>query len=271
MTSEQLHDGSDEAIGAYLAGELSPAEVADLERHLLTCDGCWVEVDAGRRGRALVQQVREPVPDDLRARVMAAVAAEQREGVAAEIPVAPQASPSQRARPQRARPQRAGRASWWRRPAIRLLTPVLAGAVAAGIVVGVAVVRGLDDDMPAAVVAAVEGYQGERLPGSRVPDSGAPDLSMLKMDPMGAGTGMLGDQMVTGYAYEDTMGRRLVVYYSKEPFQMPQTSDEEPPPGYELMTTSSVTVFCSRAPHTVLVLGEDHDLVMQAAGELDLV
>lgn len=57
----------------YVSGELSRRAVHWFEHHLLDCDDCWREVAAGRAGRRLAEEAREPAPAGLRDRVRAAV------------------------------------------------------------------------------------------------------------------------------------------------------------------------------------------------------
>jgi hypothetical protein len=230
------HDHSDAAIGAYLAGELPAVQREAFEHHLLTCDACWADVDAGRRGRALVEQAREPVPAYLSGQVIAAVA----------------------------------KGSGRRRPRI----PVLAtGAVVLVVALVAAVVAWSvrPDAQPAPIALAVAGYRADRLPGPSIPDQAGPDLTGLRLVEAGAGTGQLAGQPVTGYAYRDETGRRILIYRSAQPFPMP-TGSAHPtgPDGAAAATYYGVTVLCSRHPHTLLVLGDDALLVWQVAAALDV-
>ena len=63
------------AAAAYLVGELGRRQRERLEAHLLTCEACWQEVQAARRGRALAESAREVAPQHLRDRVRATVEA----------------------------------------------------------------------------------------------------------------------------------------------------------------------------------------------------
>jgi hypothetical protein len=230
------HDPDDATIGAYLAGELPPAQRDALERHLLTCDRCWTEVDAGRRGRALVEQAREPAPDRLRARVHAAVAAQ--------------------------RPRR--------RPRTRVLVAAALTLITA-VAVAVAVRTANPASQPPQITLAVAGYQADRLPGSGIPAQAAPNLSALQLVETGAGTGHLAGQPVTGYAYRDQTGRRILLYLSDQPFPMPERADHPTgPDGAATVRHRGVSVLCSRQPYQALVLGDDKHLVWRVATALDL-
>lgn len=231
------HDHDDTTVGGYLAGELPPEQRDAFEQHLLTCDRCWAEIDAGRRGRALAEQAREPTPRQLRDQVLAALAAQQ---------------PSRR------------------RPRARILVAAAVAVVAVLTVAVVAIGTIGADAQPAQIAAAVAGYRDDRLPGSGIPERAGPDLTALRLVETGAGAGRLAGQPVTGYAYRDGAGRRLLIYLSDRPFPMPDPVDGADPTGAALATHRGVVVLCSRAPHTALVLGEDEHLVWQAATALDL-
>jgi hypothetical protein len=230
------HDHNDATIGAYLAGELPTAPREAFEHHLLTRDACWADVDASRRGRTLVEHAREPAPDHLRDQVTAAVA------------------------------KRSGRRN--------SRIPVLA-TIAAALVVALAAAVGVWSTRPAAQPApislAVAGYRADRLPGPGIPDQAGPDLTGLHLVEAGAGTGQLGGQPVTGYAFRDQTGRRILIYRSQQPFPMPAGSAHPTgPDGAAAATYHGVTVLCSRHPHTLLVLGDDPRLVWWVATALNL-
>src|SRR5687767_4095348 len=86
------HD-PERAAAAYLGGELRRRQRARFEAHLLACDDCWWEVQAGRQGRALAESLRQAAPPHLRDRVRATV----------EVEVAAS----------HARPARRGARRWW--------------------------------------------------------------------------------------------------------------------------------------------------------------
>jgi len=64
---------SERQIIAYLAGDLDDDARSDFERHLLGCESCWTAVRDDRRGRELVEQLRELAPSGLADRVRANV------------------------------------------------------------------------------------------------------------------------------------------------------------------------------------------------------
>ncbi len=241
-----IHDPAqrEQAAAHFLGGELRPRARRAFERHLLACEDCWHEVELGRAGRALAESAREVAPPYLRDRLRAVV---EEESVGA--------LPEQR----RARPR-------WHRPV----------ALAAGVasVLGVAVAlqpRAADGPSPDAVVAAVADFRAQRLPGTRMPQAPAPDLSVVHLRTSGAAAGVVGGRPVTAYAYRDDAGRDLIVYLSRDPFPradsaVSMTSADGP----WTAQVQGITVLCARSPHALLVLGRDRTLVLAAARALDV-
>ncbi len=228
------HD-PESAAAAYLAGEHPDRQ--EFEAHLLDCDNCWGEVAQGRRGRDLAESARELAPAALRESIRAAVAAEPR------------------------------RRSRWPRVAAAAVAvaAVLAGTVAVW-------PRQVPQPQPSAIAAAVDGYRAGQLPGRQIPVRAAPDLAQVALSPVGAGAGQVGGVPVTAYAYRDTAGRRLLVYVSEQPFPTARGARQlVGPDGPWVVDTQGVTVLCARQPHALLVLGDDPQLVRQAAVALDVV
>jgi hypothetical protein len=234
---------------AYLAGELSADEHGAYEEHLLACEECWAEVEVGRRGRSLVEQVREQAPPRLRQMVV-------------ELASLPQPAPGRAL----LEPLRGG----WRRRRLRLVAGAAAVLVLLGGVLASAVIaehRGRSEPYD----VAVSGFLDNRLPGSRIPGPPAPDLSQLRFSETAAGAGELGGLPVNAYAYRDQTGRRLIVYLGARPFPIPEGAEHyEGVDGSWVTHARGVAVLCGRAPHTALILGEDERTVMAAAQLLDL-
>lgn len=106
-------------LSAYLDGELSPEEMADVRRHLAGCEACAAELEGLRFTKRLLGRLESPtLPRDFAA------------GLWARID----------------RPERR-RWTWWPRPAM-----ALAAVVLALILVGVPLVRGHLDRLKAAEV-----------------------------------------------------------------------------------------------------------------------
>lgn len=68
------HDPERDAA-AYLGGGIRARRRRRFEDHLMECEDCWREVEAGRLGRRLAESTRELAPQALRETVRAAVAA----------------------------------------------------------------------------------------------------------------------------------------------------------------------------------------------------
>ncbi len=191
------------AVAAYVSGELvdDSAHTA-FEAHLLACEDCWSEVEAGRCGRELVERAREAAPDQLRERILTMTV-----------------------------PRAHGR-----RPLLLSAAAACLAVVVAAIVAGVALHRGPEEP----VAAAVAGYRTEQLPGSGMPENPAPDLSRLGFAATAAGTGRL---EVAEYADPDASW---------------------------LTHEQGIAVLCGRHPHVTLVVGQDDQLVREAAVLLDV-
>ena len=248
------HDPETLAV-RYLGGELDAAARAEAEAHLLACEACWTEVALGREGRSLAESTREVAPPGLRDRLRAVVV-DAAAAVPAGVPArAPGTAPRRTRRPR-------GRA--------RVLLAAAALLVAAGVGVG-AVLRDARPAQDAVVTAAARDVSAGRLPGDGVPTLPAPDLGDLSMAPVGGASGSLGGVDVTGYTYRDGTGRELVVYVSDTSFPRPADArDLAGPDGPWLAVSEGLAVLCARAPHDLLVLGDDPQLVRAAAEALDV-
>ncbi|HYZ93980.1 MAG TPA: anti-sigma factor [Actinomycetota bacterium] len=226
---------SEATSAAYLAGELADGDSKDFEQHLLECDDCWADLDEARRGLTAVESLRELAPSHLRAAV--------RHGTPA---------------------RGSGRSH---RVALALAAGV---AVVAGI--GAGVVLALRPSEPSVIAAAVAGYIDDELPGARMPKAPPPDLTSLRLADIGAGAGRIEGVTVTAYAYRDPTGRRLMVYVGTTAFPMPRRAHMFHGPDGPWMThTGGVMLLASRTPHTVLIVGEDDELVHDAAVALDVM
>lgn len=231
------HDPETSAA-AYLAHELDEAAHAAYEQHLLTCDVCWAEVHAGRRGRHIAEQAREQAPAELWAQILDTFTA----------------APSPRTAT---------------RPARRILATAAAALTLVAVAVGVHLTTASHQPQP--INAAVTGYLQDRLPGSGIPATAGPDLTQLQLTSTAASTGNLAGLPVGAYGYRDDTGRRLLIYVSDRPFPMPGNAQHpDDPAGGWLAHDQGVAVFCSRAPHKTLIVGDDEQLVRSAARLLDL-
>lgn len=213
--------------------------------HLLGCTDCWSEVDRGRRGRALAESVRTAAPAALRGRVRGLVEAEH-----LDVHRAPSG-------PRRSSPR-------W------LLPAGLAVGVAAALALVLTLGGGPTE--PPALRRAVADFSAERLPGPQLPEQRAPDLSQLDLQPAGAGGGSYPGLDVDGYAYRDPVGRRVVLYLSDEPFpQAPGAQRLAGADGPWIVRRGDVFVLCARLPRSLLVVGEDAELVRSTAGALGVL
>ena len=235
------HDPERDA-SAYLGGQMSPARRVRFSEHLLSCDACWSEVGHGQQGRRLLESTRSVAPAHLRERVR--VIAE-----ATELPSLP--------------PRRWPSVVVGRRAALALTASAV---VAVGVAwTGTAVLDEPPVDPPA-VQAAVADFLARELPGRELPANGAPDLSALQLRAVGAGGGQYDGLEVDGYAYRDDAGRRVALYLSAKPF--PTAAGAQAlagPDGPWTVRRGDVVVLCARAPHALLIVGEDDELVRSTA------
>ncbi len=239
------HD-TERSAALFLGGDMTPAERNSFSSHLLECAQCWSEVDLARRGRGLAEGIRTAAPAVLRDRVRGLVDAESLHGNT----------------PSRWRSHAAGR-----RWLLQAGVPVAAAAVVALILT-----VGGGTTEPPSLRAAVADFTAQRLPGAQLPHQRAPDLSQLRLQPVGAGGGSYAGLDVDGYAYRDAAGRRVVVYLSDKPF--PQAPGAERLAGKDgpwVAQRGDVVLLCARQPHALLVVGQDDELVRSAASALGVL
>lgn len=240
MSHDPEHDAA-----RLLGGVMPAAEQRCFSEHLLTCPQCWDEVEQGRRGRNLAEATRTVAPPALRDRIRGLVEADSL------------GAPSALAPPQRPR----------RRWLLAAGVPVAAAAVVALILTS-----GGGTAEPPSLRAAVADFSAQRLPGSQLPEQRAPDLTQLKLQPIGAGGGTYAGLDVDGYAYRDPAGRRIVLYISDEPFpEAPGAELLAGPDGPWVVHRGDVVVLCARVPHALLVVGQDDQLVRSTADVLGVL
>jgi len=264
------HD-SETAAADYLGGGLRPRAVRAFERHLLGCERCWQEVDEGRAGRRLAESARQVAPSELREQLRAVIAS----AVSADASGAGRFASREPIRPSWRGPGRsAGQLAALRAGRLTWITAggglALAG-LASLVVIAAQPGRSGSPRQPAAISAAVADFRALRLPGTGVPRAAAPDLSQVKLRPMGAAAGVVAGRVVPTYAYRDSAGRDLLIYLSQEPF--PTAAGAERlggPDGPWIAGARGVTVLCARSPHAVLVLGLDRRLVLEVARTLNV-
>jgi len=236
------HDPERDAA-RFLGGAMPVEDSAAFSAHLLRCADCWSEVEQARRGRSLAESVRTAASPALRDRVRGLVDADR-------LDVDD--------------PARRGRRRW--------LLPVGLPVAAAAAVALVVALGGSGTPEPPSLRQAVADYSAERLPGAQLPEQRAPDLTALRLQPVGAGGGSYAGLEVDGFAYLDPAGRRVVLYVSDDPFpEAPgaqQLSDEDGP---WVVRRGDVTVLCARLPHALLVVGEDDRLVRSTAQALGVL
>jgi hypothetical protein len=214
--------------------------------HLLDCADCWTELDQARRGRSLAESTRTAAPAALRERVRGLVEAES-------------SGPDTAAWPS----SRTSRRRWF----LPVGVPTAAAAVISLILI---FDSGTSD--PPSLRQAVADFHAEQLPGSQLPSQLAPDLSQLQLHPVGAGGGTYAGLEVDGYAYRDPAGRRVVLYLSDESFpEAPGAQRLAGEDGPWVAQRGDVVILCARMPHSLLVVGQDDQLVRSTASALGVL
>lgn len=239
------HDAEGDAA-AFLGGVMSTPDRERFSSHLLACARCWSEVELARRGRSLAEATRTAAPAALRDRVRGLVEAD---GVTDEPVV-----------PFRSRPP--GR-RWLLQAGVPL-------AAAAAIALILTVGGGTSE--PPSLREAVADYTAQQLPGAQLPGQRAPDLSQMRLQPVGSGGGSYAGLDVDGYAYQDPAGRRIVLYMSDKAFpEAPGAQRLAGPDGPWVARRGDVIVLCARLPHALLVIGQDEELVRSTASALGVM
>lgn len=219
--------------GAYLAGDLEPAQRAWFEAHLVACEQCWAQVRDARRGRALAEALRETAPQSLRetVRALAAAADPAAEGATPEVAAG--------ARPRRSRGSRIRRRAWGR--------TLIAGAATIallGIAVGATSVlsSGSDPDPHEQVLhAAVAVYANaiEVAAPSRPPVTRIGPLALHT-----TGTATLAGHAVTVFRYGGPAGDQVVLIRSPQPFPRAHTAHDVPGGSGWLGDVAGTAVYC---------------------------
>jgi Putative zinc-finger len=220
---------------AYLGGELRRGQREWFEAHLLACDDCWHEVQAGRRGRTLGESVREVAPQRLRERVRATVAA---------TPAAH---------------RRAAR----RRGVVAAAVAVVAAAASGGLLLA------RPPAQPPAIAAAVASFRAG-APGSASTAEAPPARQLGDLRWRGSGRGDLAGLPVAVHRYQDAAGHRVVLLRADRRF--PEAAGARPMPDGAtwLAELDGVVLFCADRPAPSLVVGQDRAEVLLAARRLGL-
>jgi len=299
MRHDRGHDRHDpqRAAAAYLAGELDRRQREQFEAHMLDCDGCWREVTAGRRGRALAESLREVAPQQLRERIRATIAAsvatDATADATADIVVA------SRRRPRQRRPRRASRWRWRVRTvpgAVALLVGLLVlGLGSGGLLAAWEHRHGQRsqamlqrETQPAAIAAAVAEYR-DGMRGWPPPSLGAgagvpPARQLGRLTWRESRQGTLAGMPVVAHAYQDAAGHRLVVLVAMPGQTFPpavgarQLASGAGAGGGVATGTGTawtaqvggVVLVCADHPAPSLVVGADQVEVLAAAQRLGL-
>lgn len=252
------HDSERDAA-RFLGADMTQVEREQFSSHLLECAQCWSEVDQARRGRTVAEATRAAAPAALRDRVRGLVEAD-RLGAHTSLDA------------QVASPEPTTSSSLLSRLTRRRWLVSAGGPVAAAAALALILILGGGTSEPPSLRQAVADFTAQRLPGAQLPAQRAPDLSQLRLQPVGAGGGTYAGLDVDGYAYRDPAGRRVVLYLSDKPF--PEAPGAERLAGKDgpwVAQRGDVVVLCARNPHALLVVGQDDELVRSTAFALGVL
>ncbi len=236
------HDPESDAA-RFLGGVMPVEDSHAFSAHLLRCADCWSEIEQARRGRSLAESVRTAASPALRDRVRGLVDADRLDA---------------------GDPARRGPRRW--------LLPVGLPVAAAAAIALIVALASSGTPEPPSLRQAVADYTAERLPGAQLPEQRAPDLTALRLQPVGAGGGSYAGLEVDGFAYLDPAGRRVVLYMSDDPFpEAPGAQQLSGDDGPWVVRRGDVTILCARLPHALLVVGQDDRLVRSTAQALGVL
>ena len=231
MGGVMSHDPERNAA-AYLAGELNRPARAKFEQHLVDCERCWREVQAGRAGRTLAESLRETAPAPLRDRIRAV----------ASVPPMPTPTPAL-APAATFRHERPGRS----------FRPYLLGIAAATVGVVALVLAFVIPDQrqaqPAPIVAAATLLEHGVPKGNNSAAAAPPTRRIGAFDWTGSTTRNLAGVAATVHSYVGPAGHHLLVITSRE--LMPRATgarDIAPAPSWIATVnaaTTTVTMICA--------------------------
>jgi hypothetical protein len=230
-------DGHDRLLGAFLAGDLDPAQARQWDEHLLGCERCWSAAREDRAGRQAAGLLHRAAPPGLADRVAFAV-----EMAAAGHPGD---------RPGRARP-----GGWraWRRLAG-------AAAVAAGLaltLLAVLLPGHPAGSVPAAVAAVARYAQAVPPPGREPPGGPGTPVQVGRPETLTAGS-----QRITVRVWK-LGGTEAVVATSGQQFPMPSGAQDGTGGMAWQMRLGRLGLYCVNGPRSELVAAPVPDAELAA-------
>ena len=217
---------------AYLAGGLSRRRKRLFEEHILECEDCWHEVEAGRRGRAVAEAARELAPQSLRERVRTSVASLESEAI----------------------PR-----SWPR------LTVLVSVALIALVVFALGQLRTSQPEAIDAILASFEGNERVGAPEDATLPNRLGDLDLSSVT-----VGEIEGMEVVIHSYEDPAGHRVDVYQSGEPFPVAAGAEHSSDGQTWRAISDGLVLFCADDPIPSLVVGDDGRELALAVDRLGL-
>lgn len=223
------HDPERDAA-AYLGGLMSRHKRRRFEAHIVDCEDCWAEVDAGRKGRALAESARELAPQQLRERVRTAVES---------------LDPGTR------------RPRW-----------VLATAVIGVAVIAAATYVVSRPDQPPVIAAVLTSFEEARDVGTSISPSHPRKLGHMSL--VGTARREIGGVDVVIHRYSDPSGAELSIYEAEQQWPVAVGAEHDPASHTWTASIEGVVVLCATEPVPMLVVSESGRDVQMAAAALGL-
>lgn len=223
------HDPERDAA-AYLGGLMSRRKRRRFEAHIVDCENCWAEVDAGRKGRALAESARELAPQQLRERVRAAVESIE---------------------------------PGTRRPRWVLATATVVVAILAATAYFVS-----RPEQPAVISAVLTIFDEERALGTSVSPHLPRNLGHMSL--VATERRAIDGVDVVIHRYSDPAGADLSIYEAEEQWPVAVGAEHDPESGTWTASVGGVVVLCATEPVPLLVVSESGRDVQMAAAVLGL-
>jgi hypothetical protein len=204
----------------YLTGQMSRRRRRTFEEHMLSCEECWREVEAARRGRALAESGKEVAPQFLRERVRASMEASE---------------PA---------------------PGYSRRRVAVAGSVAMLLIAAAAVpllVRG--EEQPREIEAILADFHNDAMSGDPV----APELPAKVGDLVliGARSKWMDGMEVKAHVYRDQAGHEVSVYLGDDIFPEAEGAERERYVDGWTAELDGAVIYCTDWPEPLMVVGDN--------------
>lgn len=230
-----MHHDPEQLAARFLDGAMRRPERWRFERHLVECSDCWAQVQRARDGRNAAESLRVVAPARVRDRIRAIP-----ELAEAAEPLVPRSH---------------------RR------MPLLVAAIVTALV-AVVVAVAIRDDADPGQEAVTEVAAAYRETTAWAVSNAKPPMRLLSgLRWTQTETTAIDSDRVLGFRYSDGRGNSVLVIQRDGAFETPPQAQSVR--GGEWVTeVDGVTVFCTHLANSVLVVGDEPDLVAKAARTL---